>query len=53
MEKKDKPKKPWGGFGYLVLVVISVLVAYFLVLPIGREVAGVFQRLTDAFKYGK
>lgn len=53
MDPKDKPKKSWGGFGYLVLVIISILVAYFIVLPIGQEVASVFQRLTDAFKNGK
>ena len=53
MDQKDKSKKPWGGFGYVILVVIAILVAYFIVLPVGQEVASVFQRLTDAFKNGK
>jgi hypothetical protein len=51
--EKDKPKKPWGGFGYLILVIIAILVAYFVVLPVGREIGSVFQRLTDAFKNGR
>ncbi len=50
---KNKLKRPWGGFGYLILVVLAVLVAWFLVLPVGRQVASVFQRLTDAFEHGK
>ena len=52
-QDKDKPKRPWSGFGYLVLVVIAILVAYFIVRPIGQEVASVFQTLTNAFSNGK
>jgi len=43
-----KQKRPWGGFGYLILVVIVILVGYFIVLPVGREVSSVFQRMSDA-----
>ena len=47
--EKDKPQRPWGGFGYLILVVLAILVAYFVVLPIGQQIGGVFQQLTNAF----
>ena len=45
-----KPKRPWGGFGWLIIIVIAILVAYFVLLPIGQEIRGVFQTLTDAFQ---
>jgi len=48
--EKDKPKKPWGGFGYLILIVLVILVAYFIVLPIGQEIRGVFQHLSNALE---
>jgi hypothetical protein len=48
--EKDKSKKPWGGFSYLILIMLAVLVAYFLVLPVGRQVAEVFQTLTNALE---
>jgi len=48
--EKDKPKRPWGGFGYLILVVLAILVGWFIVLPIGQQIAGVFQTLTNAFQ---
>jgi hypothetical protein len=47
----DKPKRPWSGFGYLVLVVIAILVAYFIVLPVGLKIRGVFQSMNDAFSH--
>jgi len=47
--ERDKPKRPWGGFGYLILVVLAILVAYFIVLPIGQQVHDVFQQLNDGF----
>jgi hypothetical protein len=45
---QDKNKRPWGGFGYLILVVIVILVAWFIILPIGMEIREVFQKLTNA-----
>ena len=51
-EQRDKPKRPWSGFGYLIIVVIVILVGYFIVLPIGQQVHDVFQQLTDAL-HGK
>ena len=48
-----KKKRPWSGFGYLVLVILAILTAWFVVLPVGQEMRGVFQRLTDAFAHGK
>jgi len=53
MPEEKKPHRPWKGFQYLVLVVIAVLVAVFVIWPIGNEVRSVFQRLTDAFANGK
>ena len=50
VERKDKPQRPWSGFGYLIIVVIAILVAYFIVLPIGQQIMGVFQEITDAFQ---
>lgn len=43
-----KNKRPWGGFGYLIVVVIAVLAAWFILRPIGLQVRDVFQRLTNA-----
>jgi len=51
--EKDKPKKPWGGFGSLILIVLAILVAWFIVLPIGQQIAHVFQTLTNAFQSNK
>lgn len=45
----DKPKRPWSGFGYLIIIVLVILTAYFVVLPIGQQVRGVFQTVTNAF----
>jgi hypothetical protein len=45
-----KPKRPWTPWQYIVLVFIAILIAVFAVRPIGLEIVGVFQRLTDAFK---
>jgi len=50
---EDKPKHPWSPWQYIVLVVIAMLIAVFVVRPIGLEIAGVFQRLTDAFQKGR
>ncbi len=46
--EEKKPKRPWSGFGYVVLVVIAILVAYYILLPVGQQVSGVFQILTNA-----
>jgi hypothetical protein len=53
LEDDPTPKSPWSPWQYIVLVVIAILIAVFVVRPIGLEIPGVFQRLTDAFKYGK
>ena len=45
---KDKNKRTWGGFGYLILVIIAILVAWFVVRPIGMEIRDTFQKLTNA-----
>lgn len=47
------PKRPRSPVGYIVLVVIAVLIAVFVVRPIGQQITGVFQRLTNAFSNGK
>jgi hypothetical protein len=46
-----QPKRPWSGFQYLIIVAGALLVAWYVLRPVGLDVAGVFQRLTDAFKY--
>lgn len=45
---EDKPKRPWSGFAYLVIVVIAILIAYFLVYPVGQMIRNVFLTLTHA-----
>lgn len=47
------PRRPRSPLGYIMLIVIAVLIAVFVVRPMGQEITGVFQRLTDAFKNGK
>ncbi len=49
-ERSDKPKRPWGGLGYVIIVIVAILVAYFIVLPIGQQVHNTFQQLTDALQ---
>jgi hypothetical protein len=45
------PGKPGrSSFGYLVLVVIVVLAAWYFLRPLGLQVSAVFQTLVDAFK---
>ncbi len=51
MPNERKPKRPWGGFQYLVLVVVGILVAWFVIRPVGQQIAGVLQTLTDAFAH--
>ncbi len=47
-----RPKHPKSPVGYIVLVAIAVLVAVFVVRPLGEQIAGVFQILITAFKNG-
>jgi len=53
MDDEPRGKSPWKPWQYIVLVVIAILVAVFVVRPIGVQIMGVFQRLTDAFQYGR
>jgi len=50
LPQEKKPKQPWGGFGYVIVVTIAILVAYFVVLPIGQQIQAVFQELTNALQ---
>ena len=45
-----KPKRPWTGFDYLVLLVLALIVAVFVLRPIGLQIRDVFQTLTNAFQ---
>jgi hypothetical protein len=47
---RKRPRSPWQ---YIVLIVIAILIAVFVIRPIGLQITGVFQRLTDAFQTGK
>ncbi len=53
MDDEPKRKRPWSPWQYLTLIVIAILLVVFVVRPIGQQVTGVFQRLTDALKNGK
>jgi hypothetical protein len=52
MDDRKTPRR-WGSMTYIVLIVLAILIAVFVVRPIGLEITGVFQRLTDAFSTGK
>jgi hypothetical protein len=52
-EDNPRRKRPWSPWQYLVLAVVAILIAVFVVRPIGLQIVGVFQRLTDAFQNGK
>jgi hypothetical protein len=45
--------RPGNYWPYLFLVAVATVVAYTEVRPIGLEVSSVFQRLIDAFQYGR
>lgn len=51
--QERKPKPPWSDFAFVIVVVLAILVAWFIVLPVGMEIASIFQRLTNAFQTGK
>jgi hypothetical protein len=53
MDDEPNRKRPWSPWQYIVLIVIAILLAVFVIRPIGLQIAGVFQRLTDAFQNGK
>ena len=50
---EPKRKRPWSPWQYLTLIVIAIVMGVFVIRPVGLEIAGVFQRLTDAFQHGK
>jgi hypothetical protein len=54
-EFDDQPqrKRPWSPWQYVILAVVAILIAVFVLRPVGLEITSVFQRLTDAFKNGR
>jgi len=44
------PQNKRPGIGYFILVVLAILVAIFIVLPVGLQVRGVFQKLDTALQ---
>ena len=53
MDDEPRRKRPWSPWQYIVLVVFAILVAVFVVRPIGILIMSVFQRLTETFQYGR
>jgi hypothetical protein len=51
-DDEPKRKRPWNPWQYIILAVIAILIAVFMLRPIGVEITSVFQRLTDAFNFG-
>jgi ABC-type Fe3+ transport system permease subunit len=51
IDPNDSPrrKRPWSPWQYLTLIVIAILIAVFVVRPVGMQITSVFQTLTDAF----
>lgn len=47
----SKPKKSWGGFGTVIIIVLSILFAWFIVRPLGQEVHDILQRVSNAFNH--
>ena len=43
----DKPRGP--GYGYLIVVGIAALVAFFFLRPVGLQITNILQSLVDAF----
>ena len=43
----DKPRGP--GSGYLIIVVIAIIVAWFFIRPLGQQVHDILQSLVGAF----
>jgi hypothetical protein len=45
-----RPNRPrrWGTKGYLVLIVLAIIIACAVLIPLGAQVRGVFQKLSDA-----
>jgi hypothetical protein len=48
-EEPEKSQRPWGGFDYLIIVILVFLACYYLAWPAGKMVRHVFQRLVVAF----
>ena len=43
-----KPKRRWGSAGYLVLIVVAILVAVFILRPLGQALTAPFWQITNA-----
>ncbi|HUB68066.1 MAG TPA: hypothetical protein VL981_11335 [Candidatus Methylacidiphilales bacterium] len=52
MDDNKSRKQPGLGFlGYIIIVVAAVVVAWFVVRPLGQQVHDVFQTLVDSFNH--
>ena len=48
MDEDPKFKRRWGSTGYIVLIVIAVLLAVFILRPLGQGLTNPFQAITTA-----
>jgi hypothetical protein len=53
MFEGQQPKRPWGGWIYLIMIVVATVGAYYMIIPMGEAVQSVFQRVADAFTNGR
>jgi len=53
VDPNDYPRRkgPWRLWQYLTLIVIAILIAVFVIRPVGLRITSVFQTLTDAFAH--
>ncbi len=48
MDDDSKSKRRWSSTGYIVLIVIAILIAVFIIRPLGQGLTNPFQAITSA-----
>ena len=48
MDEDPKSKRRWGSTGYIVLIVLAILIAVFIIRPLGQGLVNPFQSITSA-----
>jgi len=48
MDDEPRPKRPWQPWQYITLIVLAILVAVFVLRPVGTMLLSPFQAITGA-----
>jgi hypothetical protein len=48
MDDEPRRKRPWQPWQYITLIVLAILVAVFVLRPLGQQVVNPFSAITSA-----